>query len=334
MDKRIGGVLAILASAFCNHAFSAPQAVPARPSFDCSKAQTAVEKTICKSPKLSEKDARLSIAYKAAFDRLSSEGQADLRAGQRQWLRSVQAKCIDIKSQTDTESCLSTAYDERQKQLTKAVVASGGVTFREVDRFALRAPTQADLKDDPDATAATVDISYPQIERPATEGQRGFNRKMTELVRDFQKDQDAGTDYGFGYLSLTASQRMISISIDEYFYPHGAAHGQPSSTILHWLLKENRPLKTSDVFDERKPWRAFLNRFCFNVLSKQEGYFVDTIDKLGDMPSDPGRWFFTDKGLSINFNPYEVASYADGEPEVVVPWSALKPFLVADPAIR
>jgi len=79
-----------------------------RPSFNCSKAHSLVEKLICANPQLARLDARMSIAY------FSSRSKADspkaLLDEQRDWLRNDRNGCNDLQ-------CLLTVYTERTRVL-------------------------------------------------------------------------------------------------------------------------------------------------------------------------------------------------------------------------
>ena len=97
-------------------------------------------------------------------------------------------------------------------------------------------------------------------------------------------------------------------------------------------------MQADDVFDKTKPWQEVVLKYCLEDLSKHEGYWgnskkSDVIIKLGDMPLNTIRWAFQKEGLRIQFNPYEVAPYVYGAPNVLIPWDMLRQYLVADPPI-
>ena len=77
-------------------------------SFDCSKASTNVEKTICASKTLSELDEQLASAYKSTVS--MSTNPDKVISQQWDWLRNVRNKCKD-------ENCLKNAYKDRLAQL-------------------------------------------------------------------------------------------------------------------------------------------------------------------------------------------------------------------------
>lgn len=79
-------------------------------SFDCRRAATAVERTVCSMPELVMLDSKLADAYRAALDAARGKGnEAQLREQQRDWLVSRNA-CITAD---DSRQCLKDAYQTR-----------------------------------------------------------------------------------------------------------------------------------------------------------------------------------------------------------------------------
>lgn len=87
---------------------TAPAAVKYRPSFDCTKASTVVEKLICGSEKLSDLDNALNGNYKEAISITSDNGW--LKEEQIDWIKNTRNKCQD-------ETCLVGAYEQRIDEL-------------------------------------------------------------------------------------------------------------------------------------------------------------------------------------------------------------------------
>ncbi len=78
-------------------------------SFECNRAQSRVEKTICTNVELSVLDEHLARYYSAARSRLGRAADC-MRTNQLQWLRSVRNACADV-------ACLKKAYLERLSEL-------------------------------------------------------------------------------------------------------------------------------------------------------------------------------------------------------------------------
>ena len=83
-------------------------AAPARPSFDCRKATTQVEHTICGAPALARADTRLARLHKAVRAALPARAWDRYRDNQSRWLARRQTAC----PQADVR-CLTLIYDER-----------------------------------------------------------------------------------------------------------------------------------------------------------------------------------------------------------------------------
>src|SRR5208337_1331573 len=62
-------------------------------SFDCKKAASWVEKTVCSNPQLSKLDEQMAKAYHDALASLSPEGQKETKQYQKQWLDTLSPYC-------------------------------------------------------------------------------------------------------------------------------------------------------------------------------------------------------------------------------------------------
>jgi uncharacterized protein YecT (DUF1311 family) len=94
-------------------------------SFDCGKASTAVEKTICGDGRLSSLDDELQKSYQAALDTVKPSEKPHLIAEQRNWIKYVRNVCENV-------SCLGRVYGTRialLAQTKKYVVNDGKCTI-------------------------------------------------------------------------------------------------------------------------------------------------------------------------------------------------------------
>ncbi len=86
-------------------------AASVRPSFDCTKASTEVEKAICADPILAAADARLAKLYKESM--ASTLWPDELKQGQKIWVTTVRNKCEDA-------ICILKAYEKRMSEIDVA----------------------------------------------------------------------------------------------------------------------------------------------------------------------------------------------------------------------
>lgn len=81
-------------------------------SFDCQKADTTVEETICNNGSISELDGILASTYKLVLG--TAKNPDALRLEQRKWVSKVRNPC------KDSEDCLTQAYESRIDELEYA----------------------------------------------------------------------------------------------------------------------------------------------------------------------------------------------------------------------
>lgn len=93
-------------------------AAPAGPSFDCAKASTPVEKTICADPLLGRLDRAMADNYSAMRNSdIGVEAREELKASQRQWTAA--------RSSCSTTQCLADRYRARIDEICDYPVITG-----------------------------------------------------------------------------------------------------------------------------------------------------------------------------------------------------------------
>ena len=311
-------------------------------SFDCARAGTAFEKAICASTELSQQDDILAQAYATALGGLSGGAVGEVKAAQKDWLGYAQRACSDdarpvAGSYSDEQAqCLVDTFRGRIRDL-EASRMQGGFRFYPVDRYLVA----------PDTVLGPDDFGYKLSDRQyhtvmidrADDMAAAFNAAIGALMAgaeifepgttriaggDGSADSDATTS-----VSAVTSHR-ISLTTDDYWFGHGAAHGNYFITHRHFLTGEKRMLEASDIF-AGEGWEQKLADIAVKKLKDLMG--DDLFDGFeADIPAivaDPARWFFADEGLGIQFNIYEVTAYAAGAPVITIPWDELDGLLAA-----
>ncbi len=103
----------LMLGAGCAYAQPAPAA---RPSFDCAKSQTPVEKLICGNAGLAALDRETA----RLFDLAKAGGGAELATSQRAWID----KRGDCASSTDKQRCVAEQFVQRISQLRERYPAA------------------------------------------------------------------------------------------------------------------------------------------------------------------------------------------------------------------
>ncbi|SFC94048.1 DUF3298 and DUF4163 domain-containing protein [Algibacter pectinivorans] len=146
-----------------------------------------------------------------------------------------------------------------------------------------------------------------------TEEFKAFKNDFPETGEQWEAQIDGEVIY--------QSPELTTIAITSYINT-GGAHGNLSISFLNFNSETGQPLKNNDLFT---------NMEGFKTLSKS--YFTTaTIDKslLLDIESFklPQNIGYSEDGIILLYNTYEIAPYSSGIIEFAVPFKAAAPFLV------
>ena len=123
----------------------ASAATQAKPSFDCAKAQTAVEKKVCADGDLASLDAAMVAAYNRALNHLPLAERAGLRRQHLAWFKIYRASCnaaAQTESGTRLKECIAKALSDHTRDLDSPDNDSfrvvGGCTTTTVSKIGTR----------------------------------------------------------------------------------------------------------------------------------------------------------------------------------------------------
>jgi len=127
------------------------------------------------------------------------------------------------------------------------------------------------------------------------------------------------------------NDRYIGLLWNGYDYHSGAAHGIPYKIFRLYDRETGEELYLDDILaSSEEELNAIVTRMFeerhdgdeiwewgLEYISENAGFLEDHHLKAGD-------YYLTDEGLVYYFGAYEVASYAEGMPEVLIPYNELK----------
>ena len=317
--------------------FLFPSAPSQAASFDCGKAARPAEKLICADAELGRLDSRLAAAYTARLRLLSEPAKTELRRGQREWLAFWPLRCGDVKGRlpaADAEvvACAREQYGQRLAVLASRDRILGDIPLYPASQYAIQ-PSQAGV----DWIRFATDVRQrPAVDVAAAPAQK---RNLARLLERWLADgmpTEPGTGEGqdssdgeTGRAFIDSLPFLLSTGTTTYFYGHGAAHPVSGFSSAHFFLPEARPMRSADIFRDGSAWQDGLARLAEKALRRElaDSYYLERFDELKALTVEPARWRFDKQGLNLQFNPYEVAPYAAGAPEVTLPWNALAPWL-------
>ncbi len=320
-------------------------------SFDCSKASSAREKTVCSNPVLSGQDDDVAAAYTALRTRLSPTSADLVRSDQREWLHYLDTACPasgTSRFNHPIADCLREKYTDRLKQLQPN--AAGSRVNKPVlytrAHFVTVAITAKD-KDNPDnPDFGTGEFSWPQIDNPSPP-QAVWNRAVfaaaaaaasasgpdPKPAKTFDASIDpSGTEWVAATV-LSLNDHFLSVDIANSTYGYGAAHPNSSDTYFSWLPQFSRPLTPEDVFRSDVDWKKAVATLVTARLKINGAYIPEYLDEpslqkaIATEVATPQAWTFSPAGLTIHFGQYEILPYAGGMPSARLTWASLKPLL-------
>jgi len=128
------------------------------------------------------------------------------------------------------------------------------------------------------------------------------------------------------------SRDLTVIELTTYQYFTGSAHGITATQFLNWDNNAQRVLGLADIL---RPGQDKNYDQALEAAHRQWMQGRNEID-------DPDRWLrmwpfqpsdnfaFTDQGLVVKYDSYEIAPYSSGQPEILIPYADLKGIVRAD----
>jgi uncharacterized protein len=319
-------------------------------SFDCQKATTKVEKAICASPELSKADDAMAAEYKRQLQLVPEEMKNYFVQAQRSWLHDRSDQCTD-NSQLKLPECLAQRYKEWMTAATNHRYGDVELVNLEADFM----HQDAECKQDPSQPfcdgnkIGKITVSWPlalsstpewqawnkaALETLLTEFNFGEGQKFASL-KEIAAKYDGSYDKDVSLSMDSTSAKILSATITNSAFGHGAAHPLTSFSQFNWLIKEKRLVKPEDIFDGNKKWADALEKRCESDLRGKLGkHFEDGEVKEQDMPGtllkvvvEPQRWLINKNGITITWQQYELACYACTPEPTSIPWIELRDVL-------
>lgn len=126
------------------------------------------------------------------------------------------------------------------------------------------------------------------------------------------------------------SENILDIEIKHYT-DTGGNHGYSGKRSLIFNPETGKSIPNENLFKDINAFKAFAEK-KFRAAYRLKAN--DPINASGlafedDVFQLPQTYFFTDKGLLLYYNVYEIASYSDGPKELLIPYTEVSPYLAA-----
>lgn len=131
------------------------------------------------------------------------------------------------------------------------------------------------------------------------------------------------------------SGELLSMRLEGYIYT-GGAHGFSRIRYLNFDKRAARELDNRELFNNLPQLEALAEKAFRDSQGIEAGAGINSTgfmfeDNRFSLPENIG---FEPEGMVLLYNPYEVASYADGPVRVVVPYEEVAPYLAVSTGHR
>jgi len=173
-------------------------------------------------------------------------------------------------------------------------------------------------------------IQYPELSRLADpEVQDNINATLKELFvgsnKASNKEGDMYTETLDFNFTAYRSKDLLIISKSGYFYPIGAAHGQPIREDYHIDLKTGKLYALEDLFKKHSNYVEKLTQIINDMIDRTDKEYGEQmyLGKVENLEENSGFEIKKDY-LRIYFHPYAIAAYAAGFPEFDIGYAELR----------
>lgn len=303
-------------------------------SFDCSKASSPIERTICAKPELAKSDRELADAYTALAARLSGPAKEHLVKAQVAWIAARNKACVGETE--EIARCVADRYAARLRTLK--ALAQGTYPFVSEQTLFRQGKVGK--------VSYTIDATWPQFDGTTADFSRlnaEFARSARKMATDSTPDREAGADapfdqswaYDQNFTLQRPSPDAVAVAVNYYGFT-GGAHGFAGTTAYLVDLRSGRAVPPAGVFAKGDGWLKALVPLVRADLKKQfddgKPGFDDALetDKLVKLLREAEHYYYRDDRLELIFDAYVVGPYVSGPFTVEIPYSKLKPLLAPD----
>lgn len=124
------------------------------------------------------------------------------------------------------------------------------------------------------------------------------------------------------------SENLISLQFDSYVYT-GGAHGYSALSFINIDAITGKELGTEDLFSDFEGFKAYVeNKF----RKDHEIPANENINSTGFMFNNdvfhlPQNIGFSEQGILLIYNPYDIAAYSEGMIQIEIPYAEANPYL-------
>ncbi len=168
-------------------------------------------------------------------------------------------------------------------------------------------------------TALQIGDSDQSITTSVEESIEGFNLAYTDFINDFPESAQAWEAQIDGEV-IFKTRDIISVSLTSYINT-GGAHGNLNISFLNFDGSTGKLIDNNALITDSTAFKG-IAKIHFDASVEDKELLFD--NETFNLPENIG---YSDDGIILLYNPYEIAPYATGIIEFSIPFEEAKPFL-------
>lgn len=124
------------------------------------------------------------------------------------------------------------------------------------------------------------------------------------------------------------NRRVLSVRLDSYLFT-GGAHGYTSTNFLNFDIQKGEKINTQELFKDLLAFKSYAESKFREQEDIPEEAPINSTGFMFELDSFylPENIGLTPKGILLLYNQYEVASYADGQIQLTIPFREAKQYI-------
>ncbi len=167
------------------------------------------------------------------------------------------------------------------------------------------------------------------VEQGATKSHTSYLKSYREESKKMAGEEaTAFLNYEQGHTIAIRYNKNDLLLLESLYYAYeGGAHGNYGTTLTCYDVKNKREITLGDIVKaDSSVLQPILEKRFRQQVGLKAGMSLNTV-LFEEHLSTTDNFYFTEQGLGFVYNPYEIASYAQGTIHVFVPFSDLQPYL-------
>lgn len=155
-----------------------------------------------------------------------------------------------------------------------------------------------------------------------------FIKAYEKLKTDFPKDRFGWEAKIEGEIKYS-SKHILNIEINHYTFT-GGAHGYAGSRSLIFDPKTGKKIPNEKLFKNWELFKVFAETKFRNKYKIPRDQPINSTGMFfeNDVFQVAQNIFFTDKGIILHYNPYEIAAYVDGSRDLLIKYEEANNYLI------